>query len=78
MLASTTVTSTVPADPSGLMAVHVVAEVQLTDVPGDAPKLMVSVGENPVPVIVTVVPPDVGPELGSTAVTVGVAGVGAT
>jgi hypothetical protein len=68
--------STVPADSAGLVAVQVVDDAQLTDVPDEVPKLtVVPVVENPVPVMVTTVPPEVEPELGLMAVTVGAAEV---
>src|SRR5207244_8168642 len=44
---------------------------QLTSVARLAPKLTVAVGAKSVPVIVTAVPPAVGPLVGETAVTVG-------
>jgi hypothetical protein len=69
-----TVTSTEPATPTGLVAVHVVTELQLTAVPAAVPKLTVTadaVVENPVPVMVTTVVPPRGPALGLMAVTVG-------
>jgi hypothetical protein len=58
-----TVTSTVPL-PAGLVAVQLVVVEQLTPVAAVVPKSTVvasAVVENPVPVIVTVVPPPAGP-----------------
>jgi hypothetical protein len=69
------VTSTVPADSAGLVAVQVVVEEQLTEVPGTVPKETVSVEKNPVPVMVTTVPPEVGPAVGLMAVTIGIVNV---
>jgi len=72
-LATVTVTSTLPV-PEGLVAVQVVAELQLTEVPAVLPKLTVvapEVVEKLVPVIVTEVPPAAGPEVGLMALTVG-------
>src|SRR5213593_3018618 len=70
MVPTVTVTSTVPV-PAGLVAVQLVVVGQLTFVARLAPKLTVAVGAKSVPVIVTTVPPAVGPELGVIAVTVG-------
>jgi hypothetical protein len=67
----TTVTSTVPAVSIGVLAVQDVDEEQDTLVPGVAPKLTVSPRAKPEPVIVTVVPPAVGPAVGLIALTVG-------
>ena len=69
-----TVTSTVPV-PAGLVAVQL--EVELQEIPVAAlfePKSTVvspEVAENPVPVIVTVVPPEAGPDVGLILVMVG-------
>ena len=74
-----TVTSTVPVPP-GLVAVQLVVELQVTPVPGFVPKSTVvapDVVENPVPVMLTVVPPAAGPDAGLMAVTVGAELVGA-
>jgi hypothetical protein len=71
-----TVISTVAALPGGLVAVQLVVEVQLTAVPAAVPKSTVvaaAVVENPVPLMVTLVPPERGPEVGLMAVTVGTA-----
>ena len=68
-----TVTSTWPALPAGLVQVIWVPS-PLTDTPVaglDAPKLTAVVPVRLVPVMVTEVPPAVGPEDGLTAVTVG-------
>ena len=68
-----TVTSTVPM-PAGLVAVQLVAELQVTDVPATVPKSTVvapAVVEKFVPVIVTTVPPEVDPDAGLMAVTAG-------
>ena len=65
-----TVTSTVP-EPGGEVAEHEVSEVQLAVVPL-VPKVAVAPPmTNPVPVIVTAVPPASGPLSGVTAVSVG-------
>jgi hypothetical protein len=72
---TTTVTSTSPAVHAGLVAVQLVVELQVTAVPAAVAKLTVvepEVVENPVPVIVTTVPPARGPEVGLMLVTVGV------
>ncbi len=68
-----TVTSTVPSLPAGATAVSVVADWTFTDVPAFEPKWTVARETKLVPVIVTVFPPAVGPPLGLTPVTVGVA-----
>ena len=70
-----TVTSTVPAVPAGLVAVICVA-VSLTIVAGVVPNSTAVAPVRFVPVIVTVVPPAVGPDVGLTPVTVGAADVG--
>jgi hypothetical protein len=68
-----TVTSTTADDSAGDVATHEVAELQLTDVPPVAPKLAVpGPTSNPVPVMVTTVPPASGPAFGDTPVTAGV------
>ncbi len=61
------VTFTTPADSSGDFAVHEVVEEQLTLVAALAPKSIVVAAvavRKFVPVIVTLVPPVVGPEFG--------------
>lgn len=66
-----TVTSTVPAVPGGEVAVIEVAEVTLKPAALVEPNFTVVAPPNPVPVIVTDVPPAAGPLLGATFVTVG-------
>ena len=72
-----TVTSTVPAEPAGLVAV---IEVSLVTVNEDAAvdpnltavtALVEPAPVKPVPVIITEVPPVIGPAVGETLVTVG-------
>jgi hypothetical protein len=65
-----TVTSTVPV-PEGLGAVMVVALTTITPVAWFEPKLTAVAPVNPVPVIVTSVPPNKGPADGLTPVIVG-------
>src|SRR6478735_5284050 len=66
-----TVMSTVPAAWAGDVAVIDVALLTVNVVAAVAPKLTAVAPVNPVPVMVTDVPPAVGPELGLTLVTVG-------
>ena len=66
-----TVTSTAPAADTGETAVIDVAELTVTLVAAMDPNLTVFPAANPVPVIVTEVPPAVVPLVGLTAVTVG-------
>src|SRR5450756_1853236 len=68
------ITSTVPAACFGAIAVQVVLEEQLTPVAFVAPNLntVAEPSAKPLPVIVTVVPPLVGPDEGLTPVTAGV------
>lgn len=66
-----TVTSTVPTECAGLVAVIDVAELTVTFVAAVVPNLTVGEPENPVPVIVTVVPPAVDPLVGLIDATVG-------
>jgi hypothetical protein len=66
-----TVTFTAPAAPAGAVAVICVAEFTVNPVAFVAPKRTAVAPVNPVPVIVTFVPPDVEPELGLSALTVG-------
>jgi hypothetical protein len=66
-------TSTVPASPAGEVAVTLVSLTTVTPVATALPKLTVTGAMNPVPVMVTDVPPASGPALGRTAVTVGTA-----
>ena len=70
-VAFVTVTSTVLAASAGATAVIDVAELTVTLVAATLPKLTVLPDANPVPVMVTEVPPAVGPLVGLTAVTVG-------
>ena len=65
-----TVTSTTPV-PGGLMTVIVVALTTVISVPGLVPKWTPVAPVKPVPVIVTKVPPAVGPPLGLRLVTAG-------
>ena len=53
------------------MAVMEVALTTFTPVAAVPPKLTVAPDKNPLPVMVTAVPPAVEPEVGETAVTVG-------
>jgi hypothetical protein len=73
-LDTVTVTSTAPV-PAGLVAVQLEVELQETPVAAlPVPKSTVvspEVVENPVPVIVTAVPPEAGPVVGLMLVTVG-------
>jgi hypothetical protein len=66
-----TVTSTVPAAPAGAVAVIWVALLTVKPVAAFAPKLTAVAPVNPVPLIVTLVPPAVGPDAGLTPVTEG-------
>jgi hypothetical protein len=69
-----TVTSTTPADSPGEVAVHEVDDEQLTEVPDEVPNLAVlEPTTKPVPVMVTTVPPAIGPATGVIPVTLGVA-----
>jgi hypothetical protein len=68
-----TVTSTLPALPDGDVAVIWVSESTLKLVAAVPPKATADVPVKWLPVIVTDVPPPVGPEIGATAVTVGAA-----
>ena len=67
-----TVTSTVPV-PAGDVAVIEVAELTVKLVALVAPNFTAVAPVNPVPVIVTDVPPVVGPAVGEIDVTVGAA-----
>ena len=67
-----TLTSTVPAGPAGSTAVTWVAEMAEMVAAAD-PKSTAVASRNPVPVMVTVVPPLSGPATGLTALTVGAA-----
>ena len=65
------VTSTVPAESGGELALHELVDEQMT-VPVARPKLTaVAPATKPLPVMLTAVPPTRGPALGLTAVTVG-------
>ena len=66
-----TVTVTAPALPAGVAAVMVVLFTTTTLVAAAEPKVTVSPLAKFVPVIVTEVPPAVGPLFGLTVVTVG-------
>ena len=66
-----TTTLTAPAAPAGTVAVIEVAFTTEKDVAAAPPKVTLVAPVNVVPVMVTLVPPAVGPELGLTEVTVG-------
>ena len=68
-----TVTSTVEADSAGEETVSDVAELRVTPVPATVPNFTAVTPVKLVPVTVTVVPPEVGPDEGLTTVTVGAA-----
>ena len=68
-----TVTSTVPADSAGLVAVICVAELTVKLLAAMVPKSTAVAPVKPVPVIVTDVPPAAGPAAGLTPVTAGAA-----
>ena len=70
--AAVTRTSTVPA-PAGDVAVIDVAELTVKAVALVTPNVTAVAPVNPVPVIVTDVPPVVGPDVGAIDVTVGAA-----
>jgi hypothetical protein len=65
-----TVTSTVPL-PGGAVAVIEVGPLTVNDVAGVPPNDTAVTPVNPVPVMITLVPPATGPLLGETLVTVG-------
>ena len=65
-------TSTVPV-PAGTVAVICVAELTMKPVAAVAPKVTAVAPLKLVPVMVTLVPPPVGPPVGLKAVTVGAA-----
>ena len=67
-----TLTSTVPV-PAGAVALIEVAELTVKPVAGVAPKLTAVAPVNPVPVMVTEVPPAPGPDVGEIEVTAGAA-----
>jgi hypothetical protein len=66
-----TVMSTVAAVSAGEVAVQVVAVEQLNDAAAVEPNLTAVAPVRLVPVMVTLVPPDVGPDVGVTSVIVG-------
>ena len=66
-----TVTGVEPAVPAGDLTVMVVALTTTTLVPALDPNATAAPLANPVPVMVTAVPPAVGPAGGLTEVTVG-------
>ena len=68
-----TVTLTVPADSAGDVAIIEVAELTVTAVAVTVPNITVAPEAKPVPVMVTEVPPVVGPDVGLMLVTVGTA-----
>ena len=59
-----TVTGTVPAGRAGVTAVIVVPLTNVTPAAGVPPKFRPTLARKPVPVIVTAVPPAVGPDEG--------------
>ena len=65
------VTVTVPLTCAGVTTVNVVGDANVTLVAATPPKETVVVFVNPVPVIVTVVPPVTGPDEGVMPVTAG-------
>ena len=66
-----TVTSTVPTEPAGAVAVIVVALVTLNEDAGLPPMVTAVAPVRLVPVIVTEVPPIIGPAVGEIPVIVG-------
>ena len=66
-----TITFTAPAACAGVVAVIVVLFTTVTPVAGVPPTLTVAPAKNPVPVIVTAVPPAAVPEFGAMEATVG-------
>ena len=70
-LAPTTVTSTAPFVELGVTAVIDVSETTVKELAATEPKSTAWAPVNPVPVIVTAVPPPAGPVVGVTAVIVG-------
>ena len=66
-----TTTVAVPAPPAGVVPTRRVAETNVTPVAAAPPNVAPAPAWKPVPVIVTVVPPAVGPIAGLTDVTVG-------
>jgi hypothetical protein len=61
----------VPAAPGGATACSSVDDTKLTVDADAVPKVTVAPGTNPLPLIVTVPPPVVGPVVGLTLLTVG-------
>ena len=66
-----TTTFTAPAACAGVVAVMVVELTTTTAVAGVAPRLTVAPARNPVPVMVTAVPPAAVPDAGEIPVSVG-------
>ena len=66
-----TTTLTAPAEWAGVVAVMEVPLARFTLVATAPPKVTVAPARKPVPIIVTAVPPDVVPDAGAKAVTVG-------
>ena len=66
-----TVTSTVPDAPAGLTAVISVSDTCVNDVAALPPNLTAVAPDNPQPVMITVVPPVPGPDVGTTSATTG-------
>jgi hypothetical protein len=66
-----TATDTAPAGAAGVTALICVELSTVTEVAALGPKLTLAPARNPVPVSVTVVPPEVGPLAGETAIKVG-------
>jgi hypothetical protein len=66
-----TTIETVPAPSAGVTALICVVLLTVTDVAATLPNTTVASAWKPVPVIVTVVPPLVSPEVGETLLTVG-------
>ena len=64
-------TSLAPAVPAGVVQLRLVAEVTVVEVQAAPPMVTVAPVTKLVPVMVTLVPPAVGPEVGLMAVTVG-------
>jgi hypothetical protein len=71
-----TTTSTVPAARAGVVAVIDVALATVTPLAAVPPNDTVAPAANPVPLIVTAVPPAVVPEDGETPLTAGATGAG--
>jgi hypothetical protein len=71
-----TVTTTVPADSAGEVAVIEVDELKVTAVAATEPNFTVAPDAKPVPVMVTAVPPEVDPDVGDIEATDGEDGGG--